>query len=100
MPSVRDFGRDAVVPSIDGREALRRLAVLLHCQRHFLTLQSAGHSRTRSPPTPAPGPGPSTVRPLARDATSGSSTTLPELPRTSWRPQPPGPAHTCTLVHA
>jgi RNA polymerase sigma factor (sigma-70 family) len=46
MPSVHDSGRDAVVPSIDAREALRYLAALPHRQRRFLTLQIAGHSRT------------------------------------------------------
>jgi RNA polymerase sigma factor (sigma-70 family) len=46
MPSVHDSGRDTVVPSIEAREALRRLAALPHRQRRFLTLQIAGHSRT------------------------------------------------------
>jgi RNA polymerase sigma factor (sigma-70 family) len=46
LPSVHDPGRDALAPSIEARDALRRLAALPHRQRRFLTLQIAGHSRT------------------------------------------------------
>jgi DNA-directed RNA polymerase specialized sigma24 family protein len=46
LRGVYDFGRDAVVPSIEARDALRRLAALPYRQRRFLTLQIAGHSRT------------------------------------------------------